>query len=93
MNLEDGSLRDSASKPLLSESRMTLVPLPIRHRVSGECLICKEVKINEGGDEVCEIGMESLVVLCSSMQLPSICLFLVWKMREDIKEMSEFWFG
>lgn len=72
---------------------MTLVPLPIRHRLSGECLIGKEVKIKEGGDEVCEIGIESLVVLCSSMQLPSIFFVFGLEKREDIKEMSEFLVG
>lgn len=83
MNLEEGSFLDSASRPQSEESSTTLVPLPIRQRLSGDLVTAGEVNI----DVVGVTSMESLVVL-SSMLLPSIFrLFCLLKPESYIEQV------
>jgi hypothetical protein len=76
--LEEGSFLDSASTPD-SESRITLLlPLLTRQSDSGGDFVVVAVG-GKGGREVGVMDMElsALLVVLSSMQLPSIFFFLV----------------
>jgi hypothetical protein len=81
--LEEGSFLDSASTPD-SESRITLLlPLLTRQSDSGGDFVVVAVGRKGGRDvRVMDMELSALLVVLSSMQLPSIFFFLVVVVKE-----------